>query len=261
MTQHADILDLQDESLRRGFLWAVIFHVTLFAAYGIYSLMSSSAETFGAKDAGGGAIGIEAVNSIPLPHAGRPNPVANDSESQVPQAPIKPAPKVQPKKEKVSPNAVALKIKDKRRPADVASELRKFRPFNELDANQTFSKQAPSIANMMYAAAPGAGKIGTNATTFGTNFAAYGAQIEANLAKAWNTSSIDASVQTAPPVIAAFDILRDGSVRNPHLLQSSGNAALDNSVKRAMADARFPPLPSGFPKDSAQVEFTFEFKR
>lgn len=261
MTQHADILDTQDESLRRGFLWAVIFHVTLVAVYGIYNLMSSHGETFGAKDAGGGAIGIEAVNSIPLPHSGRPNPVANDSESQVPQAPVKPAPRVQPKKEKVSPNAVALKIKDKRRPADVASELQKYRSFKELDANQTFAKQAPSISNMMYAAAPGAGKIGTNATTFGTNFAAYGAQVQSNLARAWNTSGIDASVQSAPPVVAAFEILRDGSVRNPRLLQLSGLASLDNSVRRAMTDVHFPPLPPAFPKDTAQVEFTFEFKR
>jgi outer membrane biosynthesis protein TonB len=265
MTQHADILDspsgIADESLRRGFLWALIFHVTLFAVYGIYSLMSSSGETFGAQDAGGGAIGIEAVSSIPLPHSGRPNPVANDSESQVPQAPLKPAPRVQPKKEKVSPNAVAFKIKDKRRPAEVASELQKYRSFKDLDANQTFAKQAPQVSNPIYAALPGAGRIGANPTTFGTNFAAYGAQVQSNLARAWNTSGIDPSVQSAPPVIAAFEILRDGSVRNPRLLQLSGIVALDNSVKRAMADVHFPPLPSAFPRDTAQVEFTFEFKR
>ena len=260
MTQHLDILD-QSEPLRRGFMQAVFFHVTMFALYGIYSLVNTHVDT-GSKDAGSGAIGIEVTNAIPIAHSGHTNPVANpETESEVPQEPVKPTPQPKKLKEKISPKAVALKLKDKLRPADTASEKQKYRSFKELDKNQVFAKQAPQIANPMFTAAPGSGNIGTNNTTFGNSYAAYGAQVQSVLARAWVTGGIDAGVSSAPPMIASFDIQRDGSVRNARLLQSSGLAALDNSVKRAMEDARFPPLPAGFPKDSAHVEFTFEFKR
>ena len=92
-------------------------------------MLNSQHDSFGAQNAGGGAIGIEAVKSIPLLSTGEQNPVANDTESQVPQAPAKPIERE--KEEKVSPNAVALKMKLKKRPADVASEHQKFRPFKE----------------------------------------------------------------------------------------------------------------------------------
>ena len=39
-------------------------------------------------------------------------------------------------------------------------------------------------------------------------------------------------------------------------------SALDYSVQRAILEASpFPPIPAGFDKDSARVEFTFELKR
>ena len=82
---HPDLLD-QPEPLNRAFVAALTLHVTLIAGMGIYGWVSSHHESFGAPDAGGGAIGIEAVKSIPLLHSGQQNPVANDTESQVPQA-------------------------------------------------------------------------------------------------------------------------------------------------------------------------------
>jgi outer membrane biosynthesis protein TonB len=46
------------------------------------------------------------------------------------------------------------------------------------------------------------------------------------------------------------------------LLQTSGVPSLDFSVKRAILDASpLPPIPPGFDRDSAKVEFTFELKR
>jgi TonB family protein len=62
-------------------------------------------------------------------------------------------------------------------------------------------------------------------------------------------------------VIATFELLRDGSVRNLAILQGSGISTLDFSVRRAIQDSRFPPIPAGFDKDYAKVEFTFELKR
>jgi protein TonB len=256
---HPDILE-EREPLRRAFLAALTLHVTLLASMGIYAWMDAHRDSFGAQNAGGGAIGIEAVKSIPLLHSGEQNPVANDTESQVPQQPAKPVEKV--KEEKVSPKAVALKMKEKR-PAEVASERQRFRPFKEIDQNQVFARQAPQVSNPLFSAMPGSGRIGTGAnTTLGTRFAGYAQQIQQLVAQKWHTNDVDARVQTAPVVIASFDLMRSGEIRNLRILQQSGISALDYSVQRAILEASpFPPIPPGFERDSAKVEFTFELKR
>lgn len=257
---HPDILD-QREPISRAFAAALGLHVTLIAATGIYGWVSTHRDSFGAKDAGGGAIGIEAVSSIPIPRSGPQNPVANDTDSQVPQQPSKPL--EQTKREKVSPKAVALKMKEKKRLSDVASEHQKFRPFKEIDQNQAFAKQAPQVSNPLFSAMPGSGRIGTGAnTTLGTRFAGYSQQIQQLIAQKWRTGDVDARVQSAPTVIATFELLRDGRIRNLKILQPSGISALDFSVQRAILEASpFPPIPPGFDRDSANVEFWFEMKR
>ena len=129
---------------------------------GIYGWVNSHHDSFGAQNAGGGAIGIEAVKSIPLLHTGEQNPVANDTESQVPQAPAKPVERE--KEEKVSPNAVALKMRQKKRPPMSRANTRNTAPSKQIDKNQVFATQAPQVSNPLFSAMPGSGRIGTGAT-------------------------------------------------------------------------------------------------
>jgi protein TonB len=63
-------------------------------------------------------------------------------------------------------------------------------------------------------------------------------------------------------VIITFDIQRDGSVRNAKVAQRSGNSTLDYSALRAVMDAApFPPLPSDFDRNEANVELQFQLQR
>ena len=87
MSAHVEILDDRDR-LGGAFAGALALHLALLGAMVGYSLYMGSREAFGAKDAGGGAIGVEAVNTIPIPHHGAENPLANDTQSQVPQTPV-----------------------------------------------------------------------------------------------------------------------------------------------------------------------------
>ena len=261
MTQHADILDAP-EPVRKFFFGAVAIHAAVIGGMALNAWLATHGEAFGAKDAGGGAVGIEAVNTIPLQHQGQQNPLANDTESQTPQQPAKAIDRT--KAEKPPPDAIAIKSRQlKKKPAEVASEKQRFRPFDQLEPNQLYTKQAPAVSNPLYAPAPGAGRIGTGAqTTLGTRFAGYGKQIQELVAQKWRTGDVDARIQTAPIVVATFDLMRDGSIRNVQLLQSSGIPPLDYSVQRAIHEAApFPPLPAGFDRDSARVEFDFELKR
>jgi protein TonB len=254
-----DALDRRD-SLRGPFFGAVALHAVVFGAV-VISSMTGHRTSFGAAQAGGAAIGVEAVNTIPLIHHGAPNPVANDTESQTPQTPVV-KPKERVKEEPPPPDAVALKLrKTKQKPAPETSARQRFRPLNELLPNQLTSATAPQVSNQAFSAPSGAGRIGAGPnTTLGNEFAGYADQIRRIVASKWRTGDINA--QSAPVVIARFDLMRDGSVSNVELLQRSGVSALDTSVERAIQEsAPFPPIPPGFTRSSASVEFWFELKR
>jgi TonB family protein len=259
VTAHPGILD-QPERLGRPFLGAVALHAAVFGSLFLWTSINSHRSSFGALQAGGNAIGVEAVSSIPLIHHGNPNPVANDTESEIPQTPVKAPDRV--KAEKPPPDAVPLKMrKTKKKTAEVASARQRFRPLDELLPNQVTSTLAPQVSNEAFSAVPGAGRLGTGPnTTLGSRFAGYADQIRQIVASKWRAG--DVREQTAPIVIATFDLMRDGSIRNLQLLQRSGNTSLDLSVQRAIQEsAPFPPIPAGFDRDRASVEFWFELKR
>src|SRR5580700_3375599 len=227
--QHAATFDHRD-SMRIPFAVALVLHLAVIGTLVVSAWLRSHIDAFGDKDAGGGAVPIEAVNAIPIPHHGEENPLANETESQVPQTPAKPVERE--KEEKPPPDAIPLKTKiEKQKPAKVASQPQVFRPFKELEKNQVTSKSAPQVSNPIYTAQPGAGLVTPGAkTTLGSRCAGYAAQIQQIVAQHWHTSEIDARLQTAPAVIATYELMQNGSIRDLQLLQGSGNSALDNSV-------------------------------
>jgi outer membrane biosynthesis protein TonB len=249
------------ERIRGAFLVALAMHAALIGGMIFSGWLAAHRNVFGAPDAGGSSVAIEAVNTIPLPHHGAQNPLASDTDSEVPQAPAKPLERV--KEEPPPPDAVALKSRAaKKTQAEPASDKNKFRPFKEIDPYQVYSKSAPAVSNPAFSAT-GAGRVGAGAnSTIGNRCPAYAAQIQQLVASHWNTSNVDGSVRTAPTVIATFDLMHDGTARNVHLLQASGIAPLDSSVERAILDSSpFPKIPACFDRDQASAEFWFELKR
>jgi TonB family protein len=96
----------------------------------------------------------------------------------------------------------------------------------------------------------------------GTRFGYYRALLEQNVARRWRTSEVDPRLQTAPPVIVTFTIRRNGSTADVRIEQASGNKELDYSALRAVYEASpFPPLPPGYERDDARIEFWFQLKR
>lgn len=270
-----------DERDRMGgpFLGALALHVALIGGVAGAALLRGHAIPMGDKNAGAALMGITMVDSIPLQHDGMKNPLANNTDSIVPQAPVPEAPvkeKKQPKAKEEPPPKDVVKLRDKKAPplptkeaatkqspkqlAQVTPTPNKFRPFEQLDPNQLTSKSAPAVAAPIYSAS-GGGQVGTMNSTLGDRFAAYAFQIREILARTWRTGDVDSWRNSAPPVVATFDISRDGSVHNIKLSQKSGVATLDASVERAIREAAFPELPRSFDKSSASVEFTFELKR
>src|SRR4051794_1277166 len=100
-TTHPDILD-QHEGLSKPLVGSLLLHGSI---VGLAVLMTvtkwGATEIWGDPNSfAGGAVGITPVATIPLPsRQGKVNPVANDTESQIPEAPpqkAKPAVKEDP---------------------------------------------------------------------------------------------------------------------------------------------------------------------
>lgn len=260
MNTPGDILT-QRESTGRGFALALTLHAALIGGF-LASNWLNHTETFGAKNAGGSAVAIQTVNTIPLPSHGAENHLATDTESE---APLEPPKKVERAKvAKPAPNAIPLKAKTTpkktaEQPSEVSHVLPKYR---KLDPYKIPSKTAPALSSAAFAVS-GSGNISPGAhTTLGENFSAYGAQIQQIVASHWHTDTVDPSIRTAPTVIATFNLNRDGSIHDLHILQSSNIPLLDTSVERAILDSNpLPALPAEYPRNQASVEFSFELKR
>ena len=248
------------DPMGRSFAFATALHGSLILAFLVSAWVNKNGEKLGAPDAGGASVGVEVTKSIPLPHSGPQNPVAHDSESEAQQAPPKPLDRV--KQEVVPKDAVKINLakeKEKKTPAKEASKKR-LPSFDKIE-HQLTSTVPQAVSSPMYSQLPGSGRIGTGAnTTLGTRFAAYAQQIRENIARNWQTANV--TVSTGPVVIARFDLMKDGSIRNLVLLQTSGISSLDFSVRRAIeTSAPFPPIPPGFNEPYAKCEFTFELKK
>lgn len=257
---HADILD-ERESLGRPLVGSIVLHVAVLGTLFVTAYTSEKSKVrWGVENAGGGpaSVAVNPVNSIPLPQrSGRVNPLANDSESQLPQIP-KNEPKV--KEKAPEPDAIPIKSRIKHHPAPEAAVQNRYRPETVTRPNQVYSHDAPALTSPMFAKS-GSGQIGVGPNgPLGTMCGAYASQIQQLVASKWHTSDIDARLTHAPPVIFSFNLHRDGTFDGLRQKESSGNYQIDTSAQRALAEiTQFPPITCG--SNGGVIEFWFELKR
>ncbi|MGA3098053.1 MAG: energy transducer TonB [Bryobacteraceae bacterium] len=263
MAQHTDILD-QQERLKGPFMGSIALHVSVVAAMlGAAWVQTRTNEQWGSIKGGGfGSVTVNPVARIPLPtESGPVNPVANDTESRAPTPP--PKAKAQPKAKAPPPDAIPLPSRNaERSPSPAASAPNKFREQQQDLTNQVYSPSGQRLNSPMIGMAGGGGVSLGNNSPFGARFGEYAMIVRNRVGQAWRTGEL--RISSASPVVVTFTILRDGSVpeRSVQVRGRSGNAALDISAQRAILDAQpFPPLPAGFPRSSADVEFTFDYLR
>ncbi len=262
MAAHRDILD-ERESYRRPLASSVILHASvLVVALAHTWLGGATRERWGDPTSlGGGAVAITPVGKIPLPpRGGLQNPVANDTESRVPQPPTPQAARAG----REDPEAIAIRSRSRTTPKTrTMASRQRYRPEGADRPNQLYSPAGAAASSPIYGTTSGAGTVGLGAgSPFGARFGYYEQILRQRVARAWRTNEVDPRLQSAPPIIVTFEIRRDGSVRNLRVLQPSGNATLDYSAQRAILEAGpFPRLPDAYERDSALIEFWFQWKR
>jgi periplasmic protein TonB len=261
MERPADVLDIR-ENLRRPFVTAISLHGVVLAGL-IYTgwIATRPRDTLGDPNSlGGGAYAVTPVSQIPMPlRSGPKQPVANDTESEVPAA-AKPEPRKRVKEP--PPDAIPMPSKKMPKPRQQTS-YSSSRGTQEPAPNQVTSASGAAASSPIFAQAPGAGGVGVGpGAPFGQRFGGYAQLIRDRIAREWRTDQVDPRMQTAPPVIVTFEILRNGQVRSIRMQQSSGILSLDNSAQRAIQSAApFPELPAGYDRDSAVIEIWFQLKR
>jgi TonB family protein len=253
-----DILDQRDH-LATPFLIAVVIHVGLVAAlfFGWYWMNRNRGTLGDATPGGGPAYAVSPVHTIPIPQRDAPlNPVAHDTQSMVPTAPAKQD--VAKKPPVLDKNA--FEIADKKRQAERPSKQQQY--TQPTPQNQISSRTSQAVSNPMYAAQNGSGQVGVGPNsplgTLGLGW--YADAIRQRIAQNWNTNGLDSRSQSIPTVVS-FWIMRDGTVRNPQIVQSSGNPSIDNTALRAVYQSNpLPALPAQVRDNSITAQFTFNLR-
>ncbi len=240
----------------------MLLHLSLAASLGAWHWWNNRAvERFGEANSLGASAGVSAVAQIPIMRRqGRLNPVANDTESQLQTPELKKA-QPKPRPEPEDPNAIPLNRRQKKTEREIVATNQRYRP-DPILPNQVTSTSGRALVNPMMGVT-GSGGVGTSdSSPFGARFGWYEKLLRERVGQKWRTDDVDSRLRSAPPAIVTFTIARDGNVSGVRIFQSSGNYALDNSALRAIHEASpMPPLPGGFEKPSAQIEFQFELKR
>lgn len=258
---HGEAVDILDERdpIAPAFVGSVLLHggVVALLVFG-WIWMNRAREALGEPNAAGGpAYAVSSVSKIPITPSDAPqNPVAADTKSTLPVAPAKENVEKQPP----VPDEKAIEIPDKmRKQAPLPTHQQQYR--QPAPHNQVFSRNQTAVSSPLYGGPSGAGQVGIGPNSpLGTRLGWYAEIVRQRIAQQWLTNGLDSSSQVSPAVVS-FTILRDGSIRDVRVVQSSGNPNIDNTASRAVYQAnRFPPLPPQIAENSITAQFTFNLR-
>jgi protein TonB len=261
MASHADILD-RPEPLTVPFWVSLTMHILVLGGLSAGAFLQNRSHlNMGSPTGGGFGVLVSPVASIPLPNrGGAENPVANDTQSQVPTPPTpKAKPKPAPKAKPLTPDEILLQQMEKapnRRQPERAAQPNKFRDQKQYSDNQLYSESGQRMNSSEFAVPGGGGVRIGDSSPFGEQFGTYANIIRDAIARNWKPTVGRAA--GAPFVIITFTIRRNGSVTNLKVGKPSGIDTLDYSAQRAVLDAQLPALPPNFPRNQADVELRFE---
>jgi periplasmic protein TonB len=254
----------QRESLRGSVMASILLHVLLVVIIFTYGLLGGFGAGWGKIGASGGdAVHVGAVAQlpgIPLPApltqtrnaVAVQNPGLYQSEP-VPQPPTSPDIEKIPKfKEEIKPEKLTH--------ANPRIQPKKFMP--PPNAVPYGEHGTPAMTYSPVVNSVGQGGISIGGIDFGQRFGWYVQAVRQRISNNWLLSTISPSILSAPRVYVDFDIMRDGTVSNVTVVQSSGIPEVDRSAQRAvMASSPLAPLPQAYSGSSVHVEFYFDFHR
>ena len=232
-------------------VWSGVVHVLGFTSIALGSYLAPRDSLLPAPDA---QVYISVGASGPLESSGgggSPTPPKPEPEPELEPEPPKPE-VVRPSKE------VREEIPRPDAPANKKPRWERIKEDTGLKGDTAATgesaklRQAPAVA-------PGLGLGGAGGgSAFDQDFeyAYYVQQMLGRIHQHWQQTA----VRGTATVTVGFTILKDGSVQNPEVEQSSGVSILDRGALRAvlLADP-MPPLPNSYPRDRVGVHLRFTY--
>jgi protein TonB len=243
-------------SLSRPLFGSLLAHGVVVSSLLYVWTVRKSLPEFGDAKISHGTVGVTVTHTIPIPSKdGRINRLANDTNSVVPQAP--PEKKVVKKVVVEDPKAIPLPGKPKK-PQPERDRQPIYKP-EPIKANQVYSRTQEALKSPQIGMQGNEGiGVGPN-SVMGQRFGSYVDLMRAQVARHWSTAGLANDSRRA---MISFTIMRDGTVKDAKIGQSSGNYNLDNNALRAVLESSpLPQLPAGYDKDSASVELWFQVKQ
>jgi protein TonB len=271
------------EKLGNSLIWSGAFHVFLAAMFVISAIYSNRGAMWGGGSGGGGAIQVSLVGSLPAIPLPSPTAVTSSRVVDATHGLYKSEP---PPKIPYEPKAVQLPrfTKEKRpvykspRPSKLlknkAQPPRNAVPYGQGGApqapyspltqpqNTQGAAQAPYSTFTMGQSTQGGLNLTGPGGGFGQRFPWYVEAVQRRVSSNWLQATVDPTIQSAPRAVIDFEILRDGTIVNVQVMQSSGYSSVDASAVRAIeSSSPLAPLPGGYTGSYVNVEFWFDFHR
>lgn len=244
-------------TLLHGALFSmVLFMGWLFPLYGD--------PQWGSSTGADGGVNVQIVTSIsgiplPAPEVVQENTVANESKGFYQTEP-QPEPSEPEKAELIPDPKASVRAAPRREAARAAkSQEPEPQPPNAVPFGQG---GRPAINYGEFSTGAGSGGIGFGDGAFGDRYGWYVRAITQRISQNWLRSLGDAQAARAPRIYLYFEILRDGTIGQVELRQSSGIPSLDRLALRALyASNPLPELPRDFSGNRVTVSFWFEYSR
>lgn len=253
-------------SLKKPLVWSVGFHVLLFSSLLVSTLLSRQGDSWGSIG-GDNGVSVGLVAKLPGINLPRPEAVTQSRVVDTSKGLYKSEPPPKVKEIETDAQKIPEFAKEKTphyvtRPSKILED-KTPPPANAVPYGgggqpalpySQFSVSGQSQGGMAFNGPGGGDFLG--------RFPAYVEAVRNRISSNWLQSTVDPTVTWAPRAQFTFQILRDGTVTNVQLTQSSGNRSVDNSALRAvLSSSPMSPLPSNYSGSSVNVEFYFEFRR
>ncbi len=249
------------ERLGRPVAVSLSCHTALFVIIMAWALLEPAPLMLGDPEGkAGSSVSVNVVQGIAIPApTSRPNPVANDVRHEVP-APPEPVKQVEPEP---APEPEAIPIEEpkktpKKEPPKEAAKPKQSEPEKpDNQVTSTTGAQASSpLFNQQQTAGAGVGMERGN--PFGIGFAWYAELLQKRLSEEWTKTLGQVSGTAARPVVIRFQIVRNGSIEDIRVVESSGNRSFDYSAHRAVQFINpFRALPPALRRNAIAIEMTF----
>ena len=242
-----------------SFAGSLLMHAAIAGGLLAYSMFFAFNHHEWGSNVTAGAIQASMVNAIPLPQTQPPsdNVLATETPSPAPAPPVPKAAPIPP------PDAIPIPIKAtppvKKAEKPAPTPTKRVPPPPPTPNKAAYGEQAGlRVAMSSTQTRNGTVSIAVENGDFGSRFGWYVEVVKRKVAENWLTQEVDPQ-GFGRKVYVTFQVMRDGSVSNVRVAQSSGDATLDYSALHAVQRIdTFGPLPAGYAGSYLNVDYYFE---